>query len=331
MATRCTEYTEEEHSAMLQRQMELFGISVGSHSAPKMYKFEGVTFNTSMPPEIIVGVRDWNTRQEDIFISTYPKSGTHWMYEIVLLILADGYSEKIDRSQMISHMIEMMYPPDLTRPIYEIFDEKGSPRVILSHLPWQFLPKQLTEQKKGKVIYVTRNPNDILASMSRFILASSGKEKDEIIWKYLINTFLTGDASYGSWFDHVERYWEQRNQGNVFFTSYEQLKKDFRSVVKPLSKFLGHELDEDALDRVEEKSSVKAMKKTYDDIERNIPGGAEMVKAMGKNSFIQKGVIGSWKDYFTVAENELFEEVCKEKMANWDKNLYFEWHNLLLR
>ncbi|KAJ8040141.1 Sulfotransferase family cytosolic 1B member 1 [Holothuria leucospilota] len=322
MAVR--QYTEEEHNVMSQRWAELFAIPEEMRFIHKPYKFEGVTFMKMIPPENVAGVREWKTREDDIFVSTYPKSGTHWMYEIVHLILANGHSDKIDRSKMMNSTIEMLHPPELVKPTYEVLDKEESQRVIMAHLPWQFLPKQLTEQQKGKIVYVMRNPKDVITSQNRFSLSSSGKQKDEELWKYLINAFLTGDVMYGSWFDHVKRHWEHRNQGNVFFTSYEEMKKDLRSVVKPLSKFLGHELDEDALDRVEEKSTVKAMKKTYDDIEKNVPGGAMMVKALGKNSFIQKGVTGSWKEYFTVAENELFDQVCKGKMANWDIDVSFE-------
>ncbi|KAJ8040142.1 Sulfotransferase family cytosolic 1B member 1 [Holothuria leucospilota] len=318
------QYSEDEHNVMSHRLAELFGIPEEERAILELHKFEGVRFYHLVGPENVARVREFETREDDIVISTYSKSGTHWIYEIVQLIRAKGHLEKIDRSQMLSSTIEVFYIPECTRPTYEIVNEKKSPRVITTHLPWQFLPKQVTEQKKGKVIYVMRNPKDVLASNCRFLLGSSGKGKDEELWKYLFNTFLTGDAPYGSWFDHVENAWVNRNQGNVFFTSYEQLQKDFKSVVKPLSQFLGHELDEDALDRVEEKSTVQAMKKTYDDIEKNIPGGTALVKAMGKSSFVVKGVIGSWKDYFTVAENELLDQVCKEKMANWDLDVVFE-------
>ncbi|KAJ8040135.1 Sulfotransferase family cytosolic 1B member 1 [Holothuria leucospilota] len=324
MAASLRQNTEEEHNVMMQRKAEYFGIPEEKRFIYKRYMFEGVIFYQLTPPENIAGVRDWKTREDDIFILTYPKSGTHWMYEIVQLILANGYSEKIDRSKMMISTLEMLHPPDMVKPTYEILDTEESPRVIMTHLPWQFLPKQLTEQKKGKIIYLMRNPKDVLTSTNRFWLSTSGKEVEKNVWQYLFKNFLTGDVAWGSWFDHVEKYWKHRNQENVFFTSYEQLKKDFKSVVKPLSTFLGLELDEDALERVEENSTVKAMKKTYDDIEKNVPGGVRMVKAHGRNSFVQKGVIGSWKDYFTVAENELFDQVYKEKMANWEMDVVFE-------
>lgn len=67
--------------------------------------------------------------------------------------------------------------------------------------------------------------------------------------------------------------------------------QDFRSVARRLSKFLlGHELDDDALARVEEHASVKGMRKSYDDIEKLRPDGKLITKMLGTHSFIQKGI-----------------------------------------
>ena len=42
-----------------------------------------------------------------------------------------------------------------------------SPRVIKSHLPGQFLPPQLWK-KKAKIVYVIRNPKDVVVSYFYF-------------------------------------------------------------------------------------------------------------------------------------------------------------------
>ena len=60
--------------------------------------------------------------------------------------------------------------------------------------------------------------------------------------------------------------------------------------MRPLSKLLhGHELDDESLKRVEEHASVKGMRKSYDDIEKQRPDGVSITKMMGTHSFIQKG------------------------------------------
>lgn len=56
-----------------------------------------------------------------------------------------------------------------------------------------------------------------------------------------------------------------------------------------MAKFLGKDLDEEALKKVAESATVKGMKKSYDDMEKNIPGGEFVAKAMGNKPFIHKG------------------------------------------
>ncbi|XP_071845980.1 amine sulfotransferase-like [Apostichopus japonicus] len=318
-------YTQEQHDQKQRELAKLFGIPEEASAIAKRHDFEGVMFTNTSPPKSLLEIRDWETKEDDVFVATYPKSGTHWMWEIVLLTYARGLPKDIDRSRMLGAAFEMLTPPDFKVPGHEVYAKMDSPRITVTHLPWQFLPKQLTEGKKGKIIYVMRNPKDVLASMSRFTFGSSGIDKETKMWEYALNTFLTGDMNYGSWFDHVGNYWKHRNLDNVFFTTYEELKRDFQAVAKPLSKFLlGKELDEEALKAVETNSSVKNMKKSYDEIEKSKPDGKLITRAMGANPFIQKGVTGTWKEFFTVAENELFDSVCKEKIAEWGFDVAYQ-------
>lgn len=73
------------------------------------------------------------------------------MWETVLLIHQDGFSEKIDRQKMLPTTLEMLLLPDMKVPTHEIWQQRESPRVMITHLPWHLLPKQVTEEKKGKV------------------------------------------------------------------------------------------------------------------------------------------------------------------------------------
>ena len=45
----------------------------------------------------------------------------------------------------------------------EAIESKPSPRLILTHLPFDFLPKKILE-KRSKIIRITRNPKDVACS-----------------------------------------------------------------------------------------------------------------------------------------------------------------------
>ena len=76
--------------------------------------------------------------------------GTHWTMEIVYLILADGYPEKINRSEKMSFGALEMSMPTMPVPAYKMAEDLPSPRVFPTHLPENILPPQIF-QNKGKV------------------------------------------------------------------------------------------------------------------------------------------------------------------------------------
>ena len=82
--------------------------------------------------------------------------------EIVNLVLHDGNEDKIDRkkqpppiefdfTQPGSNVPEDL-PPEKRSPFYEKAQSFPSPRVFMTHLPEQMMPKQIF-QGKGKVIH----------------------------------------------------------------------------------------------------------------------------------------------------------------------------------
>lgn len=312
----------KRHEMMEKIMAEKFGIPPELSAVLKTHKYKGTTFNGMSPPQILDAIPDFETREEDVFITSYPKSGTHWLWEVVLLIWANGDKEKIDRTSMLSTPFETVALPDMKRPTYELVAQAKSPRSIITHLPWQFLPKQLTEQKKGKIIYIIRNPKDTLSSVCRFFLG--GQDREEHIWPSLLQNFLEGEIPSGGWYEHVSEYLKYKDNENVLIISYEEMKLNFAQVAKSIAKFLGKDLDEEALKKVAESATVKGMKKSYDDMEKNIPGGEFVAKAMGNKPFIHKGVIGSWKNSFTVSENEMFDKIYGEKVASLGLDFIYE-------
>ncbi|ERE44164.1 bile salt sulfotransferase 1-like isoform 1 [Cricetulus griseus] len=91
-------------------------------------------------------------RDEDTIILAYPKSGSHWLVEIVCLIQTKGNPEWVqsvsvwDRSPWIE-----------TEVGYQTLINKKGPHLMASHLPFHLFPKSFFSSK-AKVIYVIRNP-----------------------------------------------------------------------------------------------------------------------------------------------------------------------------
>ncbi|XP_060029139.1 sulfotransferase 2A1-like isoform X3 [Erinaceus europaeus] len=125
---------------------------------------EGIPVLTKcLSPKFLTGEwRDFVFREDDVLILAFPKSGTHWMMEILSLIRTKGDPKWIqsvpiwDRSPWLE-----------AKNLYEALEAQEGPRLISSHLPIQLLPKSLfTSKTKSHQLHC------------KYILRGSCKEMD---------------------------------------------------------------------------------------------------------------------------------------------------------
>ncbi|KAM4825523.1 sulfotransferase 2A1-like [Thomomys bottae] len=265
--------------------------------------------------EVLTAVHEsFVVKDEDIITVTYPRSGTHWLIEILSLIHTKGDPKWI-RSVTIynrSPWMEAVHGHQL------LLDRKEGPPLISSHLPIQLFPKSFFTSK-AKVIYVIRNPKDVL--ISGYYLRSSAKlTKQPETLEQFFDCFLQGNVAYGSWFDHVRGWMSMKDKENVLVVSYEEMKKDLRNTVEKICRFLGKALEPAELDLVLENSSFQAMK------ENELSNLSTAPRELIPENFMitRKGIVGDWKNHFTPAQIQAFEETFGEKMAGVPLEL-FPW------
>ncbi|XP_055991551.1 sulfotransferase 2A1-like [Sorex fumeus] len=279
-------------------------------------RINGVLFPTVIFTPAFM-TEEWHNflfKDEDVLLLTYPKSGTNWMIEILSLIRSKGDPKWIqsvpiwDRSPWIE-----------TKKGFEVLKDQKGPRFMTSHLPIQFMPKSFSNAKV-KVIYVIRNPRDVLVSGHLFWKGLKYVQEAESMEQYF-DWFLQGNVPYGSWFDHIHGWMPRRDQENFLLLSYEELKRDTRNSVQKICRFLGMELGPEALDSVLENSSFQAMKDNKMSNYSLVDGVAIDLKT---STMMRKGVYGDWKNHFTVAQAEIFDEIYQEKMKDLPPEL-FTW------
>ena len=89
--------------------------------------------------------QDWTPRPDDVFIVSFPKSGTTWTQQIVRLVYSRGRVQENDPSL---HAIIPWLDDSEDLPDLSVVDEMPSPRVFKSHNPYHLLPKRLTEANR---------------------------------------------------------------------------------------------------------------------------------------------------------------------------------------
>ncbi|XP_072018272.1 sulfotransferase 1C2A-like [Amphiura filiformis] len=139
-------------------------------------------------------------------------------------------------------------------------------------------------------------------------------------WDTFFEQFCTDEMIWGNYFTYNLQFWKNhRHDSNFLFLKYEDMKRDLRGAVVQIADFLGHPLSVEAIGRVVNKSTLGSMKQRFHAVDEK--SGKNKI---GIPSTIRKGIVGDWKTQFTVAQNEIFDKLYREKMDGSDLHMDFE-------
>lgn len=261
--------------------------------------------------EIFENIPNFSCRDDDVMICSYPKTGTNWLYEIVSMIMR-GKAERIKESKLAA-MLEYLPEEDIQKI-------ETSPRVLNTHLNYRFLPEDL-KVKKIKTILIVRNPKDTLVSFFNHrngidLYHYDGK------WEDWLPMSLKGKLDNGLYGQYLTEWEDAIKEGPGFplhIVYYEDLKDFGVCEMEKLCKFLEVDLEADFIKDILQLCDFKKM------ADEKIP--KEILKSnLFKNNFrlYRKGGIGDWKNWFTVSQNEMFDDLWKKTMEDSDFKFRYE-------
>ncbi|XP_056153661.1 sulfotransferase 1C1-like [Lampris incognitus] len=257
---------------------------------------------------------DFKPDPSDLLIATYPKAGTTWTQEIVDLLLHNGDAEICRRAPTPERIpfLEIFSPPPIPSGL-ELLSKMDPPRVIKTHLPFQLVPPGFWENK-CKTIYVARNARDNLVSYYHFDRMNKS-QPDPGPWEGYIHKFMRGELSWGSWYEHVKGYWKEREERNILYLFYEDMKENPRREVERIMRYLDLSLADDVIGRIVELTSFKSMKENPMANYTFIP---EPLFDHSISPFMRKGEVGDWTNHFTPEQLRMFEEDYETQMDEFD-------------
>jgi len=277
------------------------------YDLPGGHIYDGLQLFVAFPAHIMDRVNTFSFHDQDILVVSFPKSGSTWMQEILYLTFTEGdFASATTRhvDLRVPHL-EIARPGELPR--IDILQYQEPPRLIKSNLPHKTLANAL-EGKKTKIIVVMRNVKDTIVSYYHFYKMSHmfGFKGG---WNDFYELFKEERVVCGSWFDHVLGWWKLREEENVKFYMYEDMKTDLTGTIRSLASFVGKELTSEKVDKIALHCSFNAMKQNP-----NVNRIGKLYKAH-ESSFIRKGVTGDWKNHFTDEQNEDIDKRIEERLA----------------
>lgn len=205
--------------------------------------------NAKRVASFLRGRMEFRVRPSDVFISSYPRSGTTLTQWILYLLSHDEQPDPEHLTKASPWFERSLAIGELDS---EDLDAFPSPRVFKSHLPREWLPNG------ARYIYVEREPLDVLLSYFHFYIAYLGFEGSLDDFH---RRFMDGRLQYGSWFEHVAGWRAHASDPNVMIIRYEDLLRDRKGSIERIVEFLGWEGDERWIDRAVIESSFDAMKR----------------------------------------------------------------------
>ena len=250
-------------------------------------------------------MKDYQLYPDDLWIASYPKSGTTWTQQIVKLLRANGEQDDKQIIHSIPYLEGMTWYKGLE------MESLPRPRAFMSHFPYDIFPCGRPDTLPCKFIYVARNPKDVAVSYF-FFLSMFFKDME---WEEYWPLFISWKLGFGSFFDHILGWWKHRNDDNVLFLKYEDMKKDLSGTVAKIASYIGTDVSDEVISKV-------AKMTTFNKMRSNPTTNYEWRPT--EHKFLRKGIVGDWKNFLSEEQSAQVDRMCSEKLEGTGLDFDFE-------
>ncbi|XP_013116937.2 sulfotransferase 1E1 [Stomoxys calcitrans] len=248
---------------------------------------------------ILKKIYELQVRGDDVYVITFPKSGTTWIQEAAWLLCNNLDFDRANRDILIPKRSVFLDYSGLYSSApgnsVEQAEEAKSPRVLKTHLPAHLIPNEIWK-KKAKIIYCARNPKDTAISYFHFLRGLGTWVGDQI--DDFVEDIINNDIMYSPYWEHLMEFWQMRHEENIFFTTYEAMKRNLRKVLIELNHFLEKpQLSDKDLEKLEEHLSFKKMKGSPStNLTFSVRNGHGSPHIRSDFEYMRRGIVGAFKD-----------------------------------
>jgi hypothetical protein len=190
-----------------------------------------------------------------------------------------------------------------------------SPRLMNTHMHHSLLPSSVTDNPDCKVVYVCREPKDMVVSLwhfSKSIMPPGSAHTFSDLFECACN----GETPNGPIWSNILGYWRasRADPDRVLFLRYEEMLLDPVGAVWALARFL-----DVPFTAAEEAAGTPAdivklcSIETMRGLRANTTGASGQFK-FPHDSFFRKGVAGDWANHMTPEMARRLDDIVEEKL-----------------
>jgi hypothetical protein len=221
--------------------------------------------------------RNLDVFPDDVFIVAYPKSGNTWTRFLIANLMHPDMHVSFANIDRLIPESEELSKRQLSR--------LPRPRLMKSH--------QYFDPRFPRVIYVVRDPRDVVVSEYHFFRKRRWIEDGLPLQKF-VPRFLAGQTSdYGSWAENVGSWIATRhNRPGFLLLRYEDMLADACRTLAKIAGFLGKQSTPEQIAQAVERSSANKMRELESDLAANAS-----VTRNGRHDipFVREARAGGWR------------------------------------
>ncbi|KAK1422376.1 hypothetical protein QVD17_25461 [Tagetes erecta] len=282
-----------------------------------MYKYQGFWSLQKFLEGAIFTQQSFKAQPSDVFLCSYPKSGTTWLKALAFAIIT---RKKFDES---ANPLLTTFPhkciPFLESDFEQIEENQKNScfTPIATHFPYPALPESILASN-CKIVYIYRNMKDVIVSYYHFLREIAKLPIQDAPFEGAFDDFTHGISWYGPYWDHILGYWKASlsRPERFLFLKYEDMKKDPKSNVKRLAEFIGRpftieEENEGVIDNIIKLCSFENLS----NLEVNKSGRSEGFVGIENRLYFRKAKDGDWENYFSDEMIEKIDKLIDEKLS----------------
>ncbi|POI32480.1 hypothetical protein CIB84_003768, partial [Bambusicola thoracicus] len=263
----------EENKAFVDEINKALAKSEGFTLKDLLFSYRGTPYPVTVcSAETFQALENLEARRDDMVLVSYPKCGVNWLIQILNDLIFTTIQSKPVSTEL--PFIECGDPDKYQvseKNLLQRMKQIPSPRILATHLNYDFLPKSIFKSKAKNVPSVPSYSS----------------------WDEFFSEFMNGKVGWGSYFDHAVTWNKHIEDENTMIVIYEDLKENLTSGVKQIAEFFGFSPTAEQIQSIADRAAFQAMKNK----------AQETHGAVGTLLF-RKGVVGDWKNLFTEAQNQ---------------------------